>query len=301
MKKIYFLLSFVFIAKLSFAQWTTNGNNIYNSNTGNVGIGTTNLPAKFNVFQSIALGTAAQNFSLLSTISGEAGTNMFENNIWLVRSSIGSDWYSTGIHDGISIDASFQNPQVNTLTWWERDPGKNLQSWGNGNSTYLSINNGNVGIGTVDNSNWQLASSTYKLAVNGSIIATAMTVKLNANWPDYVFKKEYHLQPLDQLQAFVNQYHRLPDMPSEKEVAKNGINLGDIDKLLTKKVEELTMYLLEKDEQVKSQQIKIENQEQSIAQQAQQLHEQQNEINKQNVQLEKMEIKLNALLKSQNN
>ncbi|WP_179415945.1 hypothetical protein HDF19_06070 [Mucilaginibacter sp. E4BP6] len=92
--------------------WTNTTEQMRIDQSGNVGIGTTSLPAKFNVYQGVGLGNAVQSFSLLTTVSGLAGTtNNFQNNIWLVRNSSGSDWYSTRLHDGISIDASFQTPK----------------------------------------------------------------------------------------------------------------------------------------------------------------------------------------------
>jgi hypothetical protein len=85
----------------------------------------------------------------------------------------------------------------------------------------------------------------YKLAVNGSAIATSMTVKLYADWPDYVFKQGYKLPSLTEVKNYIGKYHHLPDMPSEQEVIKDGIDLREMNKLLTKKVEELTLYLIE--------------------------------------------------------
>jgi len=99
-------------------------------------------------------------------------------------------------------------------------------------------NNGNMSIGTSD-------SRGYKLAVAGSVIATEVKVQLQGQWPDYVFKRDYRLQPLTSVQAYINKNKHLPDMPSEAEVTKKGVNLGEIVKLQTKKIEELTLYLIE--------------------------------------------------------
>ncbi|WP_439697191.1 hypothetical protein ACFGVS_01625 [Mucilaginibacter sp. AW1-7] len=214
------------------------------NNAGNVGIGTTSLAAKFNVYQSTPLGSTIKNASLLSSVAGLCGTgNTFQNNIWLVRNSAGSDWYSTRLHDGISVDVSFLNPQTNTRTWWERDPNQNVQSWGDGANTYMSIVQGNVAIGTTD-------PKGYKLAVNGNVIATSMTVKLYANWPDYVFKPSYQLPSLTDVKTYINQNQHLPDMPSQEQVAKDGLNLGEMNKLLLKKMEEMTLYMIEAKEEI---------------------------------------------------
>jgi hypothetical protein len=115
------------------------------------------------------------------------------------------------------------------------------------------LGSGNVGIGTAN-------PQGYKLAVNGTAIATSMTVKAYANWPDYVFKKDYQLPPLTEIKTYIDQNHHLPDMPSAIEVARDGLNLGDMDKVLVKKVEELTLYLIEKDKEIKEQQIINDNQ-----------------------------------------
>ena len=105
--------------------------------------------------------------------------------------------------------------------------------------------NGNLGIGALD-------TKGYKLAVNGSAIATSVTVKENSNWPDYVFEKEYDLMPLAKVKQYVDANHHLPEVPSGKEIERTGLNLGDMDKILIKKVEELTLYLidLKKDNEV---------------------------------------------------
>jgi hypothetical protein len=88
---------------------------------------------------------------------------------------------------------------------------------------------GNVGIGTTD-------TKGYKLGVNGAAIATSMTVKLNANWPDFVFAKTYGLRPLAEVESYVKAHSHLPEVPSAAQVAKDGINLGEMDATLLKKI-----------------------------------------------------------------
>jgi hypothetical protein len=120
-----------------------------------------------------------------------------------------------------------------------------------GGSLVFQPSVGNVGVGTAD-------TKGYKFAVNGSAIATSMTVKLYANWPDYVFKKNYQLPSLKEVKAYIDKNRHLPEMPSEQEIAKDGLNLGEMNKLLVKKVEELTLYLIEKDKKDKQQQEQID-------------------------------------------
>ena len=97
---------------------------------------------------------------------------------------------------------------------------------------------GNVGIGTTD-------PKGYKLAVAGKAIAEEVTVKLQANWPDYVFEPSYTLPSLDSIKTYIDKNKHLPEVPSAKEMEKNGVNLGEMNMLLLKKIEELTLYVIE--------------------------------------------------------
>jgi hypothetical protein len=122
-------------------------------------------------------------------------------------------------------------------------------------SANFVINGGSVGIGTT--------TPDAKLAVNGTIHTKEVKVDLTG-WPDYVFRPDYHLPSLAAVRTYIGQNHHLLEMPSEQEVAKDGINLGEIVKLQTKKIEELTLYLLEKDEQDKQKQAQIDQLKQQV-------------------------------------
>ncbi|WP_348621522.1 hypothetical protein [Pedobacter lusitanus] len=104
--------------------------------------------------------------------------------------------------------------------------------------------NGDVGIGTAD-------TRGYKLAINGNIRSKEIMVE-TSNWPDYVFESDYPLISLTELKNYIDHNKHLPDLPSAQEVTKNGINLGEIVKVQTKKIEELTLHLIEKDKQFDS-------------------------------------------------
>lgn len=112
------------------------------------------------------------------------------------------------------------------------------------------VSNGNVGIGTTD-------PKGHKLAVAGSIIAEKVKVKTYANWPDFVFNDDYKLPSLQQLEAFVLANKHLPEIPSAKEMAENGHDLGEMNKKLLQKVEELTLYLIDLQKQVNAQKEEI--------------------------------------------
>lgn len=100
--------------------------------------------------------------------------------------------------------------------------------------------NGNVGIGT--------AYPQSKLSVRGNIVAQKVKVTLtSADWPDYVFHKEYKLPSLQEIESYILQHNHLPGIPNAKEIETNGLDLGEMNKQLLKKVEELTLYMIEMD------------------------------------------------------
>ena len=67
----------------------------------------------------------------------------------------------------------------------------------------------------------------------------------NITWSDYVFAKDYNLNSLAEVENYINKHHHLPDVPSEQEVKTNGIDLAEMDAVLLRKIEELTLYVIE--------------------------------------------------------
>lgn len=103
---------------------------------------------------------------------------------------------------------------------------------------------GNVGVGTTN-------TFGYRLAVNGTIGAKEVKVEVTSPWPDYVFAKSYQLMPLEETKAYIEANQHLPGLPSATEVAEDGIALGEMNAKLLEKIEELTLHLINKDEEVK--------------------------------------------------
>ncbi|SMC75562.1 hypothetical protein SAMN04488524_2582 [Pedobacter africanus] len=118
----------------------------------------------------------------------------------------------------------------------------------NTNSAHIAIKaleNGNVGIGTlIPNS---------KLAVNGNIRAHEVKVE-TANWPDYVFARDYQLPTLQETEKHIKDKGHLPGIPSAAEVKANGVDLGEMNAKLLQKIEELTLHLIGQNKTIELQQ-----------------------------------------------
>jgi len=81
------------------------------------------------------------------------------------------------------------------------------------------------------------------------------------NWkittPDYVFDKNYRLQPLDTVEKHIRKEKHLPEIPSHKEIKRNGLDLAEMNMLLLKKVEELTLYTIAQEKRLKKQEERL--------------------------------------------
>ncbi len=276
MKKLIFLSSlFLSFSSLVHAQWTTNGT--VTSTTNSIGIGTTSPGASLSLGAStnnkklfiydtgIEASGLAQGYSEFRIFGVSSGTNHISlgkynlaNDSFLEQMridnsgnvGIGTTTPQTKLEVNGGISAYGSESHFSSGTYVDPVPGKayDIKIGTNGIAVngYSVFNNG-ISIGTTS------LPSGYSFSVNGSAIATSVTVKLNSAWPDYVFKKDYQLPSLQEVKAYIDQNQHLPEIPSEQQIAKEGLNLGEMNKLLMKKVEELTLYLIEKDKEKEEQ------------------------------------------------
>jgi hypothetical protein len=114
---------------------------------------------------------------------------------------------------------------------------------------------GLVGIGTTN--------PQYPLDVYGTIRAREVLVNLNGT-ADFVFKDNYKLKPIQEVYEYAKENKHLPEIPSEAEVVKNGMNMGEFQVKLLQKVEELTLYMAQQDKTIQAQQAKIKELEEKI-------------------------------------
>lgn len=258
------------------SYWTPAGNHILNGNSGNVGIGLL-PPYKFSVDGDVYFTGAPP------TLRMSAGPNAFPrilfshtNNAYdyifthvVHKLYIGRAGGFLGFYSDIAIDTTgyvgigSASPKVRLHVEGGTDVGNagggflqlgsntstnialdnnEIQARNNGAVSRLVLQNGGGGV--------QIGStavpSGYALAVTGKVICEELRIKLASSpWPDYVFSPQYRPMPLAQLERFISRNCRLPGIPSAATVEQEGVAVGDLQKQLLEKIEELTLYVIE--------------------------------------------------------
>jgi hypothetical protein len=262
--------------------WSYNGSSfaprMVFSQAGNLGIGTTNPTALLHlVGGAVSMATTNGQYTLqaidnsaTSPLGGSALMGLYAGDMML-RSFWG---VSVDLNDGLYGDnpsaAYTRIPATSSFTVNSR---ANATTF---NTLFTVKSNGNVLIGKTSQVN-----TGYKLDVAGSVRANEVVV--NTTGADFVFAPRYRLRPLTELKSYTAQYHHLPDVPSAREMQAGGLDLGANEVKLLQKVEELTLYLIDKDREIKNE--KALNKAQSARLDAQQS------------QIDALRQQLNALLK----
>ncbi|RTE53813.1 hypothetical protein EHW67_07715 [Arenibacter aquaticus] len=193
-------------------------------------IGTTNGATTFNVTG------LTQNTSYAFTVTARDAAG----NVSAVSNTANVTTTGTGV-----VDYTSENANLATVDWNARD----------------LFANRNVGIGTTN-------TQGYQLAVAGSVVAEEVNVKLQVNWPDYVFENSYNLPTLEEVEAHIQANGYLLNMPSAAQVEQSGIDIGKMNAKLLRKIEELTLYTLAQEKKIKAleeQNKKLESISQKIA------------------------------------
>jgi hypothetical protein len=157
------------------------------------------------------------------------------NTIYYVNSNYATN--PTIYLNGYTSPAGNLYPVKTTPDGYVNKQGTSVQETGFFNGTGVNYFRGTVGIGTSK-------TGDYRLAVDGTIGARKLKVT-QETWADYVFDKGYQLPALQEVQHYIDQHKHLPGVPSAADVKRDGVDVGEMNKILLKKIEELTLYLLE--------------------------------------------------------
>ncbi|WP_374174324.1 hypothetical protein [Flavobacterium tructae] len=189
---------------------------------GNVGIGTS-TPSNVQGWGRVFDVAGVDNSKILATSrNGLSRVGIFSHN----------DWYGGGGFVGTE-----SNHSLHLIT--------------NYNVKMSILTNGNVGVGTL--------APDSKLTVAGSIHAQEVKVTTRAGEvPDYVFANDYKLKSLEEVEDYIKQNSHLPEIPSAKEIEKNGLMLAEMNLSLLKKMEEMTLYMIEQNKRIKDLEKQIE-------------------------------------------
>ncbi len=159
-------------------------------------------------------------------------------------------------HDGTAFATGVQIRPVTEETWTSTAHGAYLALWTTPpgtttNTEKLRITGlGNVGIGTI--------SPTERLHVVGNIRATGSIYTQPAiAVPDYVFKSDYKLMPIGELERYISREKHLPNLPEATEITEKGLNLTEFQMKLLEKIEELTLYAVQQSKAVESRESEI--------------------------------------------
>ena len=122
------------------------------------------------------------------------------------------------------------------------------------NNLAVQLDTGNVGIGTT--------TFAHKLNVAGTIRAHELIV--DSTWADYVFEDGYELPTLEEVQIHIEEKGHLPGVPSAETIQVEGLTIGESQALLIQKIEELTLYMIEKERQFRELEKQYEAQQAEI-------------------------------------
>jgi hypothetical protein len=214
-----------------------NASPIIFSQTNQTGI-YTNIPGatltermRIDVNGNVGIGTAAPNVKF--QIAGSGGANV--------------DLQVNGrIHSGDASNAGGMWVNGTGTMFVGQTNITSLGLYNNGEWRLIADASGNVGIGT--------NTPDQKLTVKGIIHTQEVRVDMSVPGPDYVFEKDYDLLSLTELETYIHQNKHLPEVPSAKEMEKDGLNLKEMNLILLKKVEELTLHLIETNKRYQEQQ-----------------------------------------------
>lgn len=197
---------------------------------GNVGIGTSNPQSTLNVSTTgeNAVRIDGANPYVLFRHVNDGGSEYGFIRTWTINPFNPAGYH--GLELGVPPASAGQSA-------------KHLMFSTNYNLRMVVLDNGNVGIG--------INNPAQKLAVNGTIRARELIVE-TSGWPDYVFGRNFRLKPLPEVERFIQTHHHLPDIEPASTLEQNGVAVADVTRRMMQKIEELTLYVIEQNKQIRA-------------------------------------------------
>lgn len=286
MKYIFFSLSLL-LTQASVAQWTSqSGTGNYYLNSGYAGIGTSTPLQQMNIYQVPGMAKGILLSGDEYFVSGNSSTNGVllllgvnrtqNRQLWIGDNTVlgsptlgfvrmitgggfpgidcvsgdGNHFLPLFLGDNVANVGVGYGASINTpLPASELTINGNL-AVGNGYLGTAAPTNGAIIQGAVLIGKSSATNSSYLLDINGNVRANTITV--NTTGADFVFSDGYKLPTLAELAAYVAANHHLPGITSAENMQKNGIDLGENQTRLLQKIEELTLYLIDKDKQLET-------------------------------------------------
>jgi hypothetical protein len=257
------VLIFLLLSKANAQTWSTLGGNMYLS-SGNLGIGTSTPGFVITVNAGLIANTISPlgmfGFSGLATDrsivfeqlgnSSSATQYFFLNGTLGTSSAFGSPTLTSAYAPSFGFESNDNNLNIITGT-----NGTNITPV----RAMSFLPSGNVLIGKTTQTN-----SSYKLDVNGSVRVNEIVVNLTG--ADYVFGGDYKLLSLQAVEAYIKEHHHLPEIAPARQMQDEGVNLGENQTALLRKIEELTLYVIQQNKKLERQQKRIDKLEKFLKQ-----------------------------------